>query len=254
METRIDIKTIDLISEYMKTPVNDLYRDILYKKISENTNALDYLKLQESVLTDIKTVDMPDMQGSVFAGIENDLTKIAQQNHITNHFSNVKNFTIAGLIAMTSVLAYFTTVDFLNNKNNKNIQNNSSNQRIEQMPQQTVPKKAVSLVSKNLTTNFQNAQALKDNLSFIENDENKSFKGNEDVYAYIGDIKNYKKIDDIDRNSDMLLLAEKEMNSGVVDLDKVDSYISKTLLSGHKVDVINKRDSLAMDIDSEEKK
>ena len=246
MNSAIDIKTINLISEYIKTPVNDIYRDLLYKKISEDKSALECLKSQEAVLSEMKTIDAAIISGSTFSVIQNELTKIAaeksqkSQQQIAMDFITLKNFTIAGLVALTGLLFYFAATDFFKNNTNQAsvMQDNSAVGCIEN-----------KIISQSFGSNNENVQKiqnsentenlkLNDIVSFVGNNDGNYANKNEEIYGYSGNIKDYKTIQDVDKNLDMLSQAEKEIDSSVVDLDKVDGYIYRTQLSGHKVDVI----------------
>jgi len=270
----IDIEIINLISEYLKNPTQNLY-----SQISQNKIALEYLETQQMILGKLKEIDIQNISESIFLTIEDDLIKIYDKSQIFEFFKNLKNISIIGLAILIGSFAYFTFNDIFNNENklsqtiansenfndiNSNIKANinsnvNSNVNSDLRIKNTTKPLNTKYVKHTLNTpnplnindnpntvDAKNTVNIYENIVFLHLKEDGIVSKNEENYFYSGNIKNYKTIEQIDsnKNAEMLRLAEKEIINNMVNLKKIDDYIYKTILTQHQVDVIINKEIL----------
>ncbi|MCP4482148.1 MAG: hypothetical protein GY817_05045 [bacterium] len=214
----MDTNAINLISEYIKTP-QGVYKDYLYKQIHTDDQMLKFLNVQENITSLTSSFKIPSMPYSCVKLIEPTLNKY-------HYFAKVMHFTtVLATVIIGSVIGfYFLFHNKAEVENAAPITQSFVSQVVA--PEQVFTNNIFMMQKSNLSL-----------LSFIDTVSGKL--PNKETIQYSGDIKNYKTINEGTDMSDVLLdQAQVELASGVVDIEQLDSYLQRVVISQHDVEVL----------------
>jgi hypothetical protein len=185
------------------------------------------------------------MPNSIVDTIDKNLHKIKKAENIKPISQALKS-----IIIVTSFIV--SSVAFLTFGATRMLENYNSILKINTNVLENISVKLKSVNFENINTdntyNYDDYYKYKNlnNYDFVINLINDGKEINKinfiDELGYSGDIKKYKSIDKNLYKTNYLALAEKEINTGIIDLNKINKYLYKTLLEQHEVEIIGDQD------------